>query len=343
MKTYIITAKVMHITEEEKEIIKRFGHSSNGEISRTFCVRGDMPLYSLHYALERAFGFLNEHLHCFKLVEEDYQAITNNNAGEWRRHVGSLFKSIIRCDEEDFWLDDYIKGSFNNWRKKKYTYPYPIYKGFYHSKEEWQKEIEDEIMRWDDEFYIYENDAGYKSWAPYETFKERKNADPNKIIKFDDSNLELMSFTFERDPRELLETLTIEEISKSYKEIIYNYDYGDNWEIILSFKENEDEDLNNEVLSKKTPIMLSYEGYNLVEDIGNIGGYVTLLLTLFNIKEIHESSSDKEAFELDGKLYKWIDPLYVSECLDLSPTRFYNWAHSLEWDYNFPSIERWFD
>lgn len=50
----------------------------------------------------------------------------------------------------------------------------------------------------------------------------------------------------------------------------------------------------------------------------------------------------EDVISLDSGFYKWIDPEYKSNNIDLSPNRIYGWANSLEWDYHLRYIEDWF-
>ena len=114
-----------HYDEEEKRVLKSYGEVKFGDtISRDLLVPVDMPLYAVHYAAQRAFGWENSHLHRFELPYKRYLDVTDENAGKWCNLVGVLFRSPFMDEEDEFWADDYEGGSFLVWLRKKYTGPY---------------------------------------------------------------------------------------------------------------------------------------------------------------------------------------------------------------------------
>lgn len=93
-------------------------------ISRDVIVPADIPLYAIHYLIQRLFGWQNSHLHDFRLPEDKFSEVTGNTVGTWCQLVGILFRSPFMSDDAEFWADDYEGGSFKNWLTKKYTGPY---------------------------------------------------------------------------------------------------------------------------------------------------------------------------------------------------------------------------
>lgn len=111
--------------DRDTEVFRKYGKLEYGDhISRDVIVPGDIPLYALHYVIQRAFGWSNSHLHQFELPAEVFKAITNNNISVWSTLVGVYFRSPYMSEEDEFWADDYNGGSFKNWLRKKYTGPY---------------------------------------------------------------------------------------------------------------------------------------------------------------------------------------------------------------------------
>ena len=110
---------------EEKNTIKTLSGLEYGDrITRDILVPADLPLYALHYVIQRAFGWQNSHLYEYTLPQELNVPITCDNASMWSCLVGILFQSPLMDDGEEFWADDYTQGSFKNWLRKKYTGPY---------------------------------------------------------------------------------------------------------------------------------------------------------------------------------------------------------------------------
>lgn len=106
------------------DLLKKYGGVEYGQtITRDILVPCDLQLWALHYVIQRAFGWQNSHLHDFTLPMETLKKITDNKAGNWANMVGLVFRSPFMDEDARFWADDYEKGSFKNWLKKKYTGP----------------------------------------------------------------------------------------------------------------------------------------------------------------------------------------------------------------------------
>lgn len=111
--------------ENISDILKKYGHVQYGDtISRDMIVPSTIPLYALHYAIQRAFGWQNSHLREFSLPKDRFIELTENNVGMWAKLVGVLFRSPYMDETDQFWADDYEGGSFKNWLRNKYTGPY---------------------------------------------------------------------------------------------------------------------------------------------------------------------------------------------------------------------------
>ncbi len=111
--------------KHEMEVLKSLGDVRYGEtISRDVVVPVDMPLYAVHYMMQRLFGWQNSHLHKFEMAEEEMKRLTENKAGIWGKLVGVIFRSSIMPLEDEYWADDYESGSIKNWFMRKYTGPY---------------------------------------------------------------------------------------------------------------------------------------------------------------------------------------------------------------------------
>ena len=109
-----------HITET----LRKYGSLIYGEnISRDVIVPSDIPLYALHYVIQKSFGWENSHLRMFELPEERFNDICCNGS-LWSSLVGIIFRSPLMYEDDEFWADDYNGGSFKNWLRKKYTGPY---------------------------------------------------------------------------------------------------------------------------------------------------------------------------------------------------------------------------
>ncbi len=109
-------------SEEEKEIMHMYGGMKGDTISRDIIVPDNLPLYALHFVIQRAFGFNNSHLHRFYMNQKKVDAFTVS-VKQWMQQVGVIYRSPLMSEAAEFWTDDYQGGSFKNWLRKKYTGP----------------------------------------------------------------------------------------------------------------------------------------------------------------------------------------------------------------------------
>lgn len=114
-----------YLSDEDLEILKKYGRMEKS-ISRDFIVPGSITLHGLHYAILKAFGWQNSHLHCYVPDEEDFRHMTNGNkVSEWIRLVGMYFRFPGDNFDDIYWDDDYDGDiSFKSWLKSKYCGPY---------------------------------------------------------------------------------------------------------------------------------------------------------------------------------------------------------------------------
>lgn len=135
------------LKEEGKEALRKYGRMQEA-ISRDFIVPGNITLRALHYAIQRAFGWQNTHLHSFEPEEEEFKKMTDGGLiKEWAHQVGMYF----RCPkdyhdddyEEDDWDNDYDEDmSLKFWYKTKYIGPY-----FYNAPAEQHIFAQDEVEK----------------------------------------------------------------------------------------------------------------------------------------------------------------------------------------------------
>ena len=360
-------SKYANNDNEEREIFRTYGKLKHGKyISRDVIVPGDIPLYALHYVIQRAFGWQNSHLRQFELPDDRFQALTDYNASMWSCMVGILFRSPLMDEDDEFWADDYERGSFKNWLRKKYTGPYLSQchgEGIISCQEDMMKlDMEEkyyvlyaksynrETREYDGEEYIADVLSVYD-------YAGKKRPEPKpwisaevpyrvEIMRFKEVPSEGLRFVFERSPMALLERLPIrnvlasgkfnlpekcsaeerkyvdEQIAKSGSEIylqlekhiksiineqidspymqvlpmpvtdvlLYNYDFGDDWNIRITASENctdlvesgrisqtELDRANVKCREVYRPVLIARDGEMLVDDVGGIHGFADFL------------------------------------------------------------------
>lgn len=123
--------------EEERIILMRYGRVCQG-ISRDILVRSDMTLHALHYAIQRAFGWENSHLHRFSFTTDIFNGLTggtlpdephrtwteqyDGSIQKWGELCGTYFRFPTEDLDDLYWDDDYNgEVSVKNWFRKKYT------------------------------------------------------------------------------------------------------------------------------------------------------------------------------------------------------------------------------
>lgn len=216
--------------EETTEVFKKFGQLKCGDnISRDIIVPNDIPLYALHYVIQRAFGWQNSHLHQFELPKDRFCLATNDNASIWSCMVGILFRSPIMDDADEFWADDYNGGSFKNWLRKKYTGPYisQCYgEGIISCQEDMmQLDMQEEyyilyVNSYNEKTNRYDGKEFVNDVVPVFDYEGNRNTKPKPWMgknisyrvekaKFEQIPADGLKYLFERNPMALLERLPI--------------------------------------------------------------------------------------------------------------------------------------
>lgn len=302
------------LSDYEKRMLKRYGESLNGEsIIRDILVPSDMPLHNLHYTIQRLFGWQNSHLRSFHLPKDVYDKLTGGTVKGWSDLVGVLFQPPSEAEGDIFWDDDYEKGSLRGWFRKKYTGPY-IYLGTMEHPETAKRDVQNLLDRFQ-EIEVMESFQEY-----LEREKEDENAEP-KIIKkapLIDLTLEEMhsSLFLEGGTEDLLERLEVNkvliaqgeklsstEIFPVASELIYNYDFGDDWTVkITKYKDCEDllncNAISNDelieaerlLMTKHQPVCIYKEGISVLDDVGGLSGFANFLGTIYEGKDKEEAS-----------------------------------------------------
>lgn len=114
-----------YFDEENRAILRKYGRMQD-DITRDFIVPGSMTLHGLHYAIMKAFGWQNSHLHSYVPYEDEFKKMTDGGqVKEWTRQVGMYFRFPSEDYEDIYWDDDYEEGeSIKSWLKSKYCGPY---------------------------------------------------------------------------------------------------------------------------------------------------------------------------------------------------------------------------
>lgn len=241
--------KSEYLTEYQKRMLKRYGESSTGEsICRDILIPSDMPLHNLHYAIQKLYGWQNSHLRSFHLPEEVYQKLTGGTVKGWSDLVGILFQPPSESEKDIFWDDDYEKGSISAWLKKKYTGPY-----FYGGELEHPEVAKRDVQQLMDRFKMLDVKESFKDYMARSEKGRDEGIKTLRKAPLIELTLEEMnsSISIESGTEDLLERLEVSKILSGKdelldegrlfpvaKEIIYTYDFGDNWIVTITKEDN---------------------------------------------------------------------------------------------------------
>lgn len=191
----------LKMDEEAREIVKKYGKAKEG-ISREIIVPFFYPLHALHYAIQKAFGWQNSHLHHFELPGDVFNKLTEDYFVKYCMLCGLLFRFPYSDDEmkDIYWDDDYREGkSFKTWLKEKYTAPYS-YGGTL-------------------EHFIFSQLVAKKFWSEHPTVKisppfaeYKKGKSKIRDVKLFSATCEEMDRFFEYSFGELVERASIDNV-----------------------------------------------------------------------------------------------------------------------------------
>lgn len=308
-----IELKHEYLTDHQKMMLRRYGESSTGDsISRDILIPSDMPLHNLHYTIQALFGWQNSHLRCFNLPTEIFQGLTGGVVKGWAELVGILFQPPSEAEHDIFWDDDYEKGSIRKWLRRKYKGPY-IYGG----ELEYPEAAKDDLHDLLNHFRIVEVRESFNDYMQ----RSRKTGDKSiKILKrapIEELTLEELndSVILEFGTDDLLERLLVCDLLADINEsiesdnmfpvtnkLLYNYDYGDDWNIEITridrYTELVENGLvsvaeisiaNEYVLKEHVPVCIHKDGINVLDDVGGLAGFADFLGKVYENDDKEES------------------------------------------------------
>lgn len=296
--------KETYLSDRQQVMLKRYGESTTGNsITRDIIIPSDMPLHNLHYAIQRVFGWQNSHLRSFTLPEEVYEKVTDNTVQGWSNLVGELFQPPSEGEIDVFWDEDFDpegRTSINSWLRNKYIGPYE-YGGHYENYDAAKADVE-KLLTFTDEVEVRE------SFHEYSKRREKDGDDEIKVLKkapMIDLTLDEMraAILIENGTDKLMERLLVddvlvfqneetsaEQLFPVTNELLYTYDFGDNWEVKITKHENyedlleqhlvfeeEIEELEARVLKEHKPFCLHKDGLSVLDDVGGLSGYAEFL------------------------------------------------------------------
>lgn len=253
-------------------------------ISRDILVPEDITLHSLHYVILKLFGWQNGHLHSFSLPEDDFQKLTGDRFDKYSQLCGVYFRFPTEDYEDLYWDDDYEEGrSFSTWLRSKYTGPY-VYggEGDYYLPNQY------EVRRFCEHF----SNMNVKELS-LQQIQEKIDlgGNPNNLLE----RLCLRDVLYVNSSEDMgkyaedVSNICGTEATPVSHELVYEYDYGDGWEVRITVSDIAYTDEEKEfVCQNYRPRCICKDGLNVLDDVGGMWGYRDFLVT------IHEGSEEEQ-------------------------------------------------
>lgn len=263
--------------------IVKYGKTKKS-ISRDVLVPGDITLHTLHYVILKLFGWQNGHLHSFSLLENDFQKLTGDRFDKYSQLCGVYFRFPTEDYEDLYWDDDYEEGrSLSTWLRSKYTGPY-VYggEGDYYLPNQY------EVRRFCEHF----SNMNVKELS-LQQIQEKIDlgGNPNNLLERLCLRDVLYVNSLEDMGKDKVDVSNIcgTDATPVAHELIYEYDYGDGWEVRITVSDIAYSDEEKEfVCQNYRPRCICKDGLNVLDDVGGMWGYRDFLVT------IHEGSEEEQ-------------------------------------------------
>lgn len=236
------------VDDGDMEVLRKYGKVDQG-IIREILVPADITLHALNYAILRAFGWQNSHLHRFCLPKEVFQKMTggknkvdkydyveyDGKYKDWVNLCGLYFRYPCEDFEDLYWDDDYEEGqSIKTWFRKKYTGPYRYLGEWEHytvantAANRDMKEHSLEKLSIQDMLFDYQGGMD----ELLERIPLIQLLIPRGIKEEPEIN-EKIKFLQKRQEKEAKDI----DVLPVAHELIYSYDFGDGWDVKITLED----------------------------------------------------------------------------------------------------------
>lgn len=191
-----------HCSKHDREVLRRYG-KMNDVISRDIIVPADITLHSLHYAIQKLFGWRNSHLHHYEFPEDIFEELTKGSFAKWCSLAGIYFRFPEPEPDDRFWDDDYLPSmSVKSWFKSKYRGPY-----FYGGVSDYYYENQAKILQLKKELPQFEVRPSFQEYMK----NKGKLSPKQKVVLLEDATIDEFrnSIDLGSDFTHLLERLTL--------------------------------------------------------------------------------------------------------------------------------------
>ena len=302
LKLELSLDNLKYVRDDDMEILKKYGRVEKG-ITREILVPADITLHALNYAILRAFGWQNSHLHSFNMTEEAFQKLTGGKNKpepnrrtkhdglylDWVKLCGIYFRFPCEDFDDLYWDDDYEDGqSIKSWFRRKYTGPY-VYNGnwenYYYANAAAKKDVND--------YPMIRRQLSFGEWDKL----KKEGKDPSKIppemIPVGEATIEDLEPGFEGRMDELLERIPLIELLIP-EGVGEDKGFRDKLKFLIKRQENSDDNLSVlpvtkeliykydygdgwEVSIKLTDCYYTISRYEAVEEAHIHGGIIAIL------------------------------------------------------------------
>ena len=298
------------LPDESVDALRAYGGVMYGDtVSRDIIVPGSLPLYSLHYVIQRLFGWQNSHLHRFRIPDNRVKMLCDDSLKKYVDLVGIVFRSPWMDEDEEFWADDYEDGSFKRWLRKKYTgrcISLCHGESYFQCRDDVAVYLED-MLRREGEYNGRDMIGSFETMSLDDWLMVFMESGPDLLERL--SVKEVLAFGDERLPKKyddfmdemMLDQLEAvkdgkdEPLNQPYincitDELLYNYDFGDNWWVSIKgnrgcedlieagrITREELDDAIAQMMETFRPVVIAQDGLSVFDDVGGLYGYCEFL------------------------------------------------------------------
>lgn len=200
------------ISPEDREVLRRYGRAQGG-ISRDIVVPANITLHALHYAIQRAFGWQNSHLHHYRMPDNVIRGILGKSKQEttfpeWGRFCGLYFRFPSEDMNDLYWDDDYDGTiSIKSWLRQKYTGSY-IYGGV----REHYLESQIQLAEFCKANPVLRVPPTFQEWQQHKAALDDGALTHDEVVSIDSVLIGGLERILEKPLDELLERLTAKEL-----------------------------------------------------------------------------------------------------------------------------------
>jgi predicted transcriptional regulator len=118
----------------------------------------------------------------------------------------------------------------------------------------------------------------YKHYRDIVVSEAKREKGPRVTTAYSHATRQFWSLQEKTEPKEIMPIAT---------ELLYSYDYGDGWEVDISLvqefgRDNQgvDDETAAKVIANRKPICIAKDGLNVLDNCGNVSGYIDMLRTI---------------------------------------------------------------